>query len=185
MWTLLYRRPKLRLTGLGPHNDSLICKLIQVCNWPCIETAGALNSKKSLSPPLSFFMNIAQPNVTHRRKKARLLRGGRPAKRQDEKKERKDKKKKKRGEEGSKNRKRKGHLDSHLDGLWCDELRLIGFPVHTREHRELICVTPSALRSAKKKKKKTRCCWSMVYLIPNLLLQPEPPPPLWFLATAE
>lgn len=41
----LYRRPKLCLTGLGPHNDSLICKLIQVCNWPCIETTGALNSK--------------------------------------------------------------------------------------------------------------------------------------------
>ena len=41
----LYRRPKLCLTGLGPHNDSLICKLIQVCNWPSIETTGALNSK--------------------------------------------------------------------------------------------------------------------------------------------
>lgn len=44
---LLYRRPKLCLTGLGPHNDSLICKLIQVCNWPSIETTGALNSKTS------------------------------------------------------------------------------------------------------------------------------------------
>lgn len=41
----LYGRPKLCLTGLGPHNDSLICKLIQVCNWPSIETTGALNSK--------------------------------------------------------------------------------------------------------------------------------------------
>lgn len=44
----LCRRPKLCLTGLGPHNDSLICKLIQVCNWPSIETTGALNSKTLL-----------------------------------------------------------------------------------------------------------------------------------------
>lgn len=156
MWTLLYRRPKLRLTGLGPHNDSLICKLIQVCNWPCIETAGALNSKKSLSPPLSFFYEhcSAECHASPQKGSTAARGGGRPAKRQDGKKERKDLKKKKRGEEGSKNRKRKGHLDSHLDGLWCDELRLIGFPVHTREHRELICATPSALRSAKKEKKK-------------------------------
>lgn len=34
------------------------------------------------------------------------------------------------------------HLDSYLDHLWCDKLRLIGFPVHTHAHRELICVTP-------------------------------------------
>lgn len=41
----LYGRPKLCLTGLRPHNDSLICKLIQVCNWPSFETTGAPNSK--------------------------------------------------------------------------------------------------------------------------------------------
>lgn len=58
----LYRRPKLCLTGLGPHNDSLICKLIQVCNWPCIETTGALNSKTLF---FFFLMIIVQLNVMH------------------------------------------------------------------------------------------------------------------------
>lgn len=117
-------------------------------------------------------MNIAQSNVTPHRRMTRLLRrAGRP-KRQDKK------RLKKRGD-----RRRNGHLDSHLNGLWCDEVRLIGFPVRTRGHRELICVTPSALRSAKERKKRKKrawcCCWSMVYLIPNLLLQQErPPPPL-------
>lgn len=55
----LYGDPKLCLTGLGPHNDSLICKLIQVCNCPSIETTGALNSKTL------FFMIIVQLNVMH------------------------------------------------------------------------------------------------------------------------
>ena len=40
----LYGRPALCLTGLGPFNDSLIWKLIQVCNWLSIEITGALNS---------------------------------------------------------------------------------------------------------------------------------------------
>lgn len=55
----LYGDPKLCMTGLGPHNDSLICKLIQVCNCPSIETTGALNSKTL------FFMIIVQLNVMH------------------------------------------------------------------------------------------------------------------------
>lgn len=59
----LYGRPKLCLTGLGPHNDSLICKLIQVCNWPSIETAGALNSKA-----LPFFYDFCSAECHARRR---------------------------------------------------------------------------------------------------------------------
>lgn len=105
----LYGRPKLCLTGLGPHNDSLICKLIQVCNWPSIETTGALNSKTL------FFMIIVQLNVVHATETCLLcgakLRGRRQQKRKHtrEKIEREEKGTKKKGKE--KRRKRApGHL---------------------------------------------------------------------------
>lgn len=147
MRALLYGRPKLRLTGLGPHNDSLICKLIRVCNWPCIETAGALNSKKS--PPLSafsfsFFLyeycSVRMSRIAAERLDCCAGHAGLKGKTKG----------RKEGNEDS-GRRRNGHLDSHLGGLWCEEVRLIGFPVHTRGHRELICVTRSALRSAGEK----------------------------------
>ena len=56
----LYGRPKMCLTGFCSNNDSLICKLIQVCNWPSIETTGAFNSK-SLFLWLLFSLNPCMP----------------------------------------------------------------------------------------------------------------------------
>ncbi len=102
----LYERSKLCLTGLGPHNDSLICKLIQVCNWPSIETTGALNSKTL------FFMIIVQLNVM-RATETCLLCGARPRGRRQQQRKHQGKKERQRQKEKRKEKKRKrapGHL---------------------------------------------------------------------------